>query len=259
MSTACGTQSPGCPPPACPQKPRLGDGAPPAHLVGVLQVEPGVEGARGQVQVGELELGHAGADAPLVLVDAEDGEAQAVLLQRRRIQRHREALVEGHGVGAPLDLPREAGIALAPTGRGAASLRCPVPREVRRHPQGTPHPIGMICSRPDHGSCSATGVKIRAVACPSAHRYIPPPRSTDARLAWPYPVAGFMDTRCNPQPFSRQNQLLNVPSGNGAVWLTLSLCHGIPWEQRQQQLPRLILRVLIPKNWQRETALKSRI
>lgn len=195
MSTACGTQSPGCPPPACPQKPRLGDGAPPAHLVGVLQVEPGVEGARGQVQVGELELGHAGADAPLVLVDAEDGEAQAVLLQRRRIQRHREALVEGHGVGAPLDLPREAGIALAPTGRGAASLRCPVPREVGRHPQGTPHPIGMICSRPDHGSCSATGVKIRAVACPSARRYIPPPGSTDARPAWPYPVAGFMDTR----------------------------------------------------------------
>lgn len=176
MSTACGTQSPGCPPPACPQKPRLGDGAPPAHLVGVLQVEPGVEGARGQVQVGELELGHAGADAPLVLVDAEDGEAQAVLLQRRRIQRHREALIEGHGVGAPLDLPRGAGIALAPTGRGAASLRCPIPWEVRRHPQGTPHPIGMICSRPDHGSCSATGVKIGAVACPSARRYIPPPQ-----------------------------------------------------------------------------------
>lgn len=34
----------------------------------------------------------------------------------------------------------------------------------------------MICARPHHGSCSATGVRIRAVACPSALRYIPPPR-----------------------------------------------------------------------------------
>lgn len=66
-----------------------------------------------------------------------------------------------------------------------------------------------------------------------------------------------MVTRCNPQPFSKQSQLLNVPSGNGAVWLTLSLCHIIPWEKRQQQLPWLILRVLIPKNWLRGNALKS--
>lgn len=66
-----------------------------------------------------------------------------------------------------------------------------------------------------------------------------------------------MVTRSNPQPFSKQNQLLNVPRGNGAVWLMLSLCHIIPQEQRQQQLPWLILRVLITKNWPRGNALKS--
>lgn len=69
-----------------------------------------------------------------------------------------------------------------------------------------------------------------------------------------------MASRCNPQPFSKQSQILNVPSGNGAVWLMLSLCQVIPWEQRQQQqLPWLILLVLISKNWLRGNALKSLI
>lgn len=117
MSTACGTQHPithG--PPAQPggETPQKNLGGrwttpPPAHLVHVLQVEPGVEGTGGQVQVRELELGHAGADVPLILIDAEDREAQAVLLQRCRVQRDGEALVKGHGISAPLNLPRGGG------------------------------------------------------------------------------------------------------------------------------------------------------
>lgn len=129
MSTACGAQRPITHRPRPgreekpPQKtPGWETGHRPAHLIDVLQVEPGAEGTRGQVQVGELELGHAGADVPLVLVNAEGGEAQAVLLQRRRVQRDGEALVEGHGAGAPLDLPRGRGwMAVAPLGLGATA------------------------------------------------------------------------------------------------------------------------------------------
>lgn len=66
-----------------------------------------------------------------------------------------------------------------------------------------------------------------------------------------------MATGCNPQPFSKQNQLLSVHTGNGAVLLMLSLCHIVPWEQRQKQLPQLILQVLIPKNRPRGNALNS--
>lgn len=74
------------------------------HLVDILQVEPGVERSNGEVQVWQLELCDARADVSLVSVDAECGEAQAVLVQRRQVQRDGEALVKDHCERIHLDL-----------------------------------------------------------------------------------------------------------------------------------------------------------
>lgn len=79
----------------------VGDGT---HLVDVLQVEPGVEGPEAQVQVRQLQLRHAGADVPLVGVDAEGGEAQAVLVEHALLHGDGVVLVKDHREGVRLDL-----------------------------------------------------------------------------------------------------------------------------------------------------------
>ena len=74
------------------------------HLIDVLEVEPGVEGSDGQVQVRELELGEPRAGVALLGVDAEARKAQTDLFQGRDVQGDGEALVKQHGEGVGLDL-----------------------------------------------------------------------------------------------------------------------------------------------------------
>ena len=74
------------------------------HLIDILKVEPRVEGSDGQVQVWQLEICHSCADVPLVSVDAERGEQQAVLIQIGRFHGDGEALHKNHGERIGLDL-----------------------------------------------------------------------------------------------------------------------------------------------------------
>lgn len=78
------------------------------YLVLILQVEPAIEGLQRKVKYGKLQLHHARADIPLVLINAENRKPQALLLQGSRVQGDGELLVEEDGgVGVPLDLQRE--------------------------------------------------------------------------------------------------------------------------------------------------------
>lgn len=76
-------------------------------FVDILEVEPGVEGSDGEVQVRQLEFGHAGADVPFVAIDAEGGETEAALLQGAHVNRHREPLVEDDGERVRLHLSED--------------------------------------------------------------------------------------------------------------------------------------------------------
>lgn len=74
------------------------------HLVDVLEVEPGVKGPDGQIQVRQLQLRHPRADVPFVGVDAEGGEAQTVLVQHALLHGDGVVLVKDHREGVRLDL-----------------------------------------------------------------------------------------------------------------------------------------------------------
>lgn len=74
------------------------------HLVDVLEVQPGVKGPDGQIQVRQLQLRHPRADVPFVSVDAEGGEAQAVLVQHALLHGDGVVLVKDHSEGVCLDL-----------------------------------------------------------------------------------------------------------------------------------------------------------
>lgn len=74
------------------------------YLVDILEVEPGIEGSDGQVQVWQFEVCHPSADVSLVRVDAKRSESQAVLLQRPQVHRDGVTLVENNSERVCLDL-----------------------------------------------------------------------------------------------------------------------------------------------------------